>query len=709
MSNLPDIMELARKLWGEPTEFDTVKKAARFGARRSKAVDLVKRTWFDHEANVGGDYHDLYKRVLGALPEVPSIDATYDYSDEQGALLFQVVRKVPKAVVQRRPDGSGGWNWRTKGVRRVPYRLPDLLAAPPEAVVYVVEGEKDADALWAHGVVATTNAGGAGKWSSDLSPYLKGRTVVILPDNDEAGANHARDVQRKLRGVARTCHILLLPDLAPKGDVSDWLNAGGTPTALSGLTAIHDEMAQHDNDAMPLSDAVGLPCAHDEGGDTRPPANSELDLALMFVERHKARLRYVATWGKWMVLESDRWRPDDTLAAFDLAKRVCLDASVACDDGDGASIASAKTVAAVERLARADRAHVATVDQWDSDLWVVNTPDGIIDLHTGHMRPRAPDDYVTKVTAVSPGGDCPLWHAFLDTVTAGDKALQAFLRRVAGYSLTGVTTEHALFFAYGTGGNGKGVFLNTLTAILGGYASVASMDTFVASFGERHPTDLAMLRGARLVTAQETEEGRQWAEARIKALTGGDPITARFMRQDFFTFVPQFKLAIAGNHKPVLRNVDDAIRRRLHLIPFTVKIPPERRNPNLTADLKAEWPGILQWMIDGCLEWQAEGLKPPQIVLDTTADYLATEDTLSTWIKERCRCVGYGGTLATKLFQDWKAWATAAAEEPGSQKRFSQALEARGYQKDPKARHATFLGIVLVTPHPHNETDGDPS
>jgi putative DNA primase/helicase len=181
------------------------------------------------------------------------------------------------------------------------------------------------------------------------------------------------------------------------------------------------------------------------------------------------------------------------------------------------------------------------------------------------MRHHLAGDHMTKITAIAPGGDCPQWLAFLKTITNCDKERQTFLQRVAGYCLTGSTREHALFFGYGTGGNGKGVFLNTLTGLMNDYASVAGMETFTASSSDRHPTDLAMLRGARLVTAQETEEGRKWAESRIKAMTGGDPITARFMRQDFFTFLPNFKLFIAGNHKPGLRSVDEAIRRRMNL------------------------------------------------------------------------------------------------------------------------------------------------
>ena len=216
--------------------------------------------------------------------------------------------------------------------------------------------------------------------------------------------------------------------------------------------------------------------------------------------------------------------------------------------------------------------------------------------------------------------------------------------RVMGYCLTGITREHALFFGYGTGANGKGTFLNTMSAILGGYAAVAPMETFTASPTDRHPTDLAMLRGARLVAAQETEEGRRWAEGRIKAMTGGDPVTARFMRRDFFTFIPLFKLFIAGNHKPGLRGVDEAIRRRLNLIPFTVTIPVAERDVHLADKLGPEMPGILAWAIEGCLLWQRVGLQPPATVVEATHNYMAAEDALSLWIMERCKRIGYGGT-----------------------------------------------------------------
>ena len=297
----------------------------------------------------------------------------------------------------------------------------------------------------------------------------------------------------------------------------------------------------------------------------RPPAYSDEALALRFAERHVAELRYVALWGKWLLYDGVVWRADDTIHAFDMARRICREAAAELNEKGAKAIASAKTVAAVERLAKADRRLAATVSQWDADEWLLNTPDGVVDLRSGELRPHQPEGYLTKVTAVGPSesAKCPLWRKFLKRITDGDALLKSFLQRVAGYALTGITTEQVLFFGYGLGANGKGTLLHTIAGILGDYHRATPVETFTASQVDRHPTELASLRGARLVTATETEEGRRWAESRIKMLTGGDPVEARFMRQDFFTYMPQFKLFITGNNKPGLRSVDEAMRRRI--------------------------------------------------------------------------------------------------------------------------------------------------
>jgi putative DNA primase/helicase len=217
--------------------------------------------------------------------------------------------------------------------------------------------------------------------------------------------------------------------------------------------------------------------------------------------------------------------------------------------------------------------------------------------------------------------------AFLDKITDKDTELQSYLQRVSGYCLTGSVKEHALFFLYGTGANGKSVFVNTLVGIWRDYAITVSTDMLMVSNTDRHPTEIARLRGVRLVVGNEVETGRTWAESKVKSLTGGDRLQGHYMRQDFFEFDPQFKLMIIGNNKPSLRGVDEAIRWRLHLIPFTVTIPAEERDRELPEKLKTEWPAILRWAIDGCLMWQRDGLNPPAKVVDATKNYLAAEDT----------------------------------------------------------------------------------
>jgi putative DNA primase/helicase len=351
-------------------------------------------------------------------------------------------------------------------------------------------------------------------------------------------------------------------------------------------------------------------------------------------------------------------------------------------------------VTAVERLARSDRRLAATVDQWDRDPWLLNTPDGTIDLRTGECRPHRGSDYITRITNTGAGGASPLWRTFLNKVTGGDEQLQSFLKRVIGCALTGITRDHSLFFLYGTGANGKSVFLNTIAGVLRDYHRTAPIEAFTATSMDRHPTELAGLRGARLVTAVETEEGRQWAESKIKALTGGDKVAARFMRQDFFEFIPQFKLMIAGNHKPGLRSVGEAIRRRLKLIPFTVTIPPAERDDTLAERLKSEWPGILAWAIEGCKDWQRQGgLAPPNAVTEATAQYLDEQDALSAWVGECCTLHPDARETATRLFKSWSQWAQAAGIPPGRRTDFLDQLRNRNFSEKRTNIGQTFFGL----------------
>ncbi|MFZ0661905.1 MAG: phage/plasmid primase, P4 family [Acidobacteriaceae bacterium] len=259
------------------------------------------------------------------------------------------------------------------------------------------------------------------------------------------------------------------------------------------------------------------------------------------------------------------------------------------------------------------------------------------------------------------------------------------------------SVEHALLFMFGTGANGKSVFVSTLLGILGGYAVVAPMTTFTETHNAAHPTDLAMLRGARLVAATETVAGSRWAEAKIKAITGGEPITARFMRQDFFTYVPQFKLFVSGNHKPRLRSVDEAVRRRLNLIPFVVTFDKTKRDCKLTEKLRAEWGGILQWAIDGCLACQREGLNPPQIVTAATDEYLAEQDVLGQWLEESVVPDKNARTQPSEIYQHFRRWAEAHGEYVFGQREFALRLTEHGYASKKGHGGARTLALRFVS------------
>jgi putative DNA primase/helicase len=346
-------------------------------------------------------------------------------------------------------------------------------------------------------------------------------------------------------------------------------------------------------------------------------------------------------------------------------------------DGQSA-VRSTAFACGVERFARVDRIFAVTAEHWDRDPFLLGTPGGTVDLRTGVLRGADPADAISRLTAVAPAEapDCPLFMPFLREAVGGDDALIRFLQQFFGYGLTGSTREHALLFIHGGGGNGKSVLLNTVSWIMGDYAKTAAMDAFVETRGEKHSTDVAMLHGARLVAASEIARGRSWNENLIKALTGGDPITARYMRQDNFTFLPTFKLAVVGNHKPRLRSVNEAARRRFNIVPLDRT--PANPDPQLEDKLRAEAPAVLRWLIDGCLDWQeANGLVRSQSVLEATEDYFATQDLFSQWLEDECDAEPgnrWKSERSGDLFAAWAEYAKRSGEDPRSKVNFADEL-----------------------------------
>lgn len=432
---------------------------------------------------------------------------------------------------------------------------------------------------------------------------------------------------------------------------------------------------------------------------TAAPPHSDIGVADAFAERCALVRRYVSKENLWYVWTGQRWQPDDLLTTQAAVAALCSELSNYETTAKAAlDMASVQTVSAVERLARFDHRLVASVDHWDRDDLLLNTPGGTIDLRrSGPPVGHRFQDYITRITAIAPSdAGHPLWTATLDRVLPDHQA-QVFLQRFAGYSLSGDTSAHGVLFCYGTGANGKTVVINTLRGILGSYATVAATETFMGGAGDRHPTEIAGLKGFRLVTANETEEGRRWNQSRLAELTGGGPVSARFMRGDFFEFVPKFKLVISSNHRPALRGVNEAIRRRLHLLHFAVTIPESERDPHLEEKLRAEWPAILRWCLDGHALFRERGLQPPASVKAATEDYMSSEDARSRWIDEACERDAGAWTSSKDLFASWCAFARAEGEYLGSQKKLSYDLQDLGFKRAMnKERTARgWLGIRL--------------
>lgn len=426
---------------------------------------------------------------------------------------------------------------------------------------------------------------------------------------------------------------------------------------------------------------------------------SEDSLAQCFENEWKDNLAFAHKFGHWYIRDKKTgiWARDYTDRVFHWLREFIrkLNAEQA------AKWSKAAVVSSVERFARAAPSFALTGDEFDANNWLLGTPSGVIDLRTRAAVTPAPGDYVSKRTAVSVGGGTPrLWLDFLEQATKGNAELIDYLQRLCGYCLTGETREEVLVFMHGPGGNGKGVFMGAMRDIMGEYARQAPMQVFLANNGDRHPTELANLHGARLVLGSESPEGKRWDEERIKSLTGRDAISARFMNRDFFEFVPRFKLLVASNHKPRIRTVDDAWRRRLHLVPFIEK--PEKPDPQLKDKLRAEYPAILRWMIDGAEWWAREGLCPPDIIVDATEEYFKEEDVIGLWFEECCEKAQTPEpgrppvcTERKYLYQSFENWCHSMGHAAANMHTVTRWFKQHGFEQDSKRATRPIVGVVF--------------
>ena len=398
---------------------------------------------------------------------------------------------------------------------------------------------------------------------------------------------------------------------------------------------------------------------------------SDLANAERLADAHGADIRYVGTWGKWKTWDGTRWRDDDTgelmRRASDVARKTHVQAKNAYEKrGDDAAKAflafakksqdAAKLTAAIKVTSSLPSIAIHHADL-DRDPWLLNARNGTIDLRTGELRAHRREDLLSKMIGCpyDARARCPIWDAFLLRVMGGDRELVQYLQRLIGYALTGETSDHVLAFFFGGGANGKTTFLQIIREMMGDYAIPAPRGLLFAG-GNRHPTELAALHGARFVVCAEVAQGAAFDEALVKDLTGGDAISARRMNEDFWHFTPTHKLFLAGNHRPVVRGDDDGIWRRVKLIPWTVTIPKEDRDATLRDRLRAELTGILRWAVEGCRTWLEHGLGEPSAVTKATSGYRAESDYLGQFLNERCRFAPGASVPCKDLREAYEEW-----------------------------------------------------
>ncbi|MBF0460387.1 MAG: hypothetical protein HQL87_03235 [Magnetococcales bacterium] len=439
------------------------------------------------------------------------------------------------------------------------------------------------------------------------------------------------------------------------------------------------------------------------------PDKSESDLgnAARFVAEHGTDLRYVAAWG-WLTWIGTHWGRDQTGEATRRAKgsiRGLVKKAFALDSPADQNrllrfalrSQARQGIENALKLAQTEAEVVALPEQFDCNPMVLNVQNGTLDLKTGTLHPHRRADLLTKILSVDfdQSAQCPTWIKFLQKVTGNDQELCSFLQKAVGYSLTGSTNEQCLFYLFGHGRNGKSVFIETLSELFGRYARrISSESLMVKPNGGGIPNDIAALAGARLVVSSEVEEGSRLNETRIKELTGSDTVSARFLHQEFFEFKPAFKLWIAGNHKPIIRGTDLGIWRRIRLIPFAVTIPESEVDPNLPAKLRAEFPGILAWAVEGCRAWQRTGLMPARAVVQATNEYRTESDLIGLFLEEACILDASLEVQARALYAAYRSWIEAGGGRAMTSSMLTRKLGERGFET--RRGHATnILGIGL--------------
>ncbi|MFC1839808.1 phage/plasmid primase, P4 family [Thermodesulfobacteriota bacterium] len=430
-----------------------------------------------------------------------------------------------------------------------------------------------------------------------------------------------------------------------------------------------------------------------------------------FVSSYGEDVHYCHSWEKWLIWDDIRWGIDRTEAVKRMAKatirRIYGEAQNAGDESKRQTIAkhavqseSDTRIKAMLSLSKSEDSIPLLPEELDQDLWLFNCENGTINLNSGELIPHQRRHLISKLSPVNYDSEAeyPLWDAFLSRIMESHEELILFLQRAIGYSLTGDTSEQCLFIFYGSGANGKSTFLQAVSAMMGDYATQTPTETLLVKQKGAIPNDVARLKGARLVTASEAEADQRLAESLIKQMTGGDKVSARFLRQEWFDFEPTHKIFLATNHKPIIQGTDSAIWRRIRLVPFEVTIPEKERDKKLLEKLKQELPGILAWAVKGCLEWQRRGLGEPNEVKTATQNYREEMDVLAPFLSDRCKEDPTAKITTKDLYDAYLAWCEENGEKPMAKRTMGTKLTEKGFKSVKIGTHRVRgrAGIKLV-------------
>lgn len=444
----------------------------------------------------------------------------------------------------------------------------------------------------------------------------------------------------------------------------------------------------HLNDSRMLQQSIAVPQDY---------VGTDMDNAILMRLMYGNIIRYVPAWRRWLIWNESMWKVDDMQRIYYLAKKVPVFVNNLALQSPKKSakrkmlfqcskrLQSKAAIESMLSLLQSEKGIPMTPDSFDSNQWLLNVKNGTLNLRNGDLYPHRQDDYITKLLPFDYRADatCPHWDKFLGDVTLNNSGLIKFLQKSVGYSLTGLTTERCFFILFGTGCNGKSLFLSTVRNLLSDYAKNIATTTLITTKFAGIGNDIARLKGTRLATASETEEGQKLAENLLKQLSGGvDSVTARFLYCEPFEFTPTHKLFIATNHLPNITSNDEAIWDRIKVIPFQVRIPEDRIDRELHEKLNSEMPGILKWAVDGCRLWQKEGLMNPETVQIATANYRSETDIIAQFIQDCCDLQQQYKCASKNLYIAYKNWTKDNGYEPLSHIAFSKRLKSKGFEDD---------------------------